>query len=266
MKKVFSILIILFLFTGVVSAGNNDLGVQGPFNFIQTRILEYTLARVIRKNVGGRIKIKLTSYGTKALINGVFKSAVFEGKNINIDGISISRVYVETVTENNRIDLSDLSNIRLISDITARYTAEITNEDINIILSSEKYKTELNRVNKKLAPFLRIHSTNIYSQNNRLHVKLFIVSDLTGISFTVSFSTGISPQENKTGFNDIKLNRLVNTGVWRKIIKYMDILNPINFVIKELDDAKISAIVKSVNIIDDKIQISGIIKLYKDKK
>ena len=265
MKKLLSLIFVIFIFANVSFAYDEDLGFRGPLNFIQCQVLEYVFAREIHKTIGGNVNIKLTSYGAKALRNGIFKDAVLDGKNLNIDGISISRLHAKTLTENNRLDISDLQHIKLITDILAEYYAELTNEDINTILKSEEYQAEINKINTKLSPFLKIYNTNIYSENNMLYIKLWVTSDLLGTSFVIKVSTDIYSEGYKTGLNNIQFSKKLKLGISDKLLEFLDKLNPVNFVIKVLENAKISTNVKSINIIDDKIQISGIIKLYKDK-
>ncbi len=266
MKKFF-IIILLFVFSNnIVFAGDENLGFRGPLNFAQCKILEHVVSCEIHKIMGGRARVRFVSYGAKALRRGIFKSAAMKGKDFNLDGINISKINIETITENNRLDVSDLNNVKLITDILAKYTAEITNDDIKTIIASRPYQNEIARINKRLAPFIRIYNSDVYCRNNRLFIKLFLASDLIGSKFTVSISTDIYSDGYKTGFDDIKLNKKLQMGLSDKIIEFIDALNPVNFVVKELDDAKISTTVRSINIVDDKIQISGIIKIYKDER
>ena len=266
MKKFISILLLFVLGSNTVFARDENLGFRGPLNFAQCKMLEHVVTCEIQKFMGGRAKVRFVSYGAKALRRGIFKSARMKGKDFNLDGINISRINIETITENNRLDINDLNNVKLITDILAKYTAEIDNDDIKTIIASKVYQNEISRINKKLAPFLRINNSDIYCKNNRLFIKLYFTSDLIGTSFAVSVSTDIYSDGYKTGFNDIKLSKKIQMGLSDKIIEFIDVLNPVNFVVRELDDAKISTTVKSINIVDDKIQISGIIKIYKDER
>ncbi len=265
MKKFLLFILIVVFSSNIVFASDENLGFRGPLNYIQCKVLEYVISREVKEFTGGYIKVKVDSYGAKALRNGIFKSVALEGRNLNIDGMNISKFSADTITENNRLDVSDYNNLRLITDILAEYTAELTNEDINTIINSKEYKNEIALINKKLSPFLRIYNTSIYSENNRLHIKLWLASDIIGSTFTVSMSTDIYSDGYKAGLNDIKFSKKVKIGISDSVLTVVETLNPINFVIKELDDAKISTSVKSINIVDDKIQISGIIKIYKDR-
>lgn len=265
MKKFFTTILILFFASNLVFAREENLGFRGPLNFIQCKVLEKIISMQIRKVVNGKIDTNVKSYGAKALRNGIFKSAEFEAKDLNVDGVHITRVYAKTITENNRIDISDKQNPKLLTDILAEYKAEVTNSDLKTLLLSEEYVKRVAKINAKIAPLARIYDTDIYCENNRLYFKLMVLSDLVfGGKITISGSTDIYSNGYKTELRDIKFNKRLKMNISDNLIRFINDLNPVNIVIKELGDAKIYVTAEEINIINDKIEISGIIKIYKD--
>ena len=121
------------------------MGFRGPLNFFQSKILEKIISVQVEKVVGGNIKTKISSYGAKALRNGIFKSAFIEGKNLSFDGINISGFEAETTTENNRLDISDKSNPKLLTDIQADFKTVVSNEDLKTVITAPICQNEIKK-------------------------------------------------------------------------------------------------------------------------
>ena len=266
MKKFCLILFILLMVPNIVFAKTEEnLGFRGPLNYIQSKLLEHVLSVEIEKITSGDMKIIINSYGAKALRSGIVKSVVADGRNLNIDGMSISKIHMATITENNRLDVSNLKHIKILTDILAEYSIELTNDDIKTILESKEYKREIAKINSKMSPIFRIQGVDIYCQFDRLFIKLLIKSDmLGGMMFNVRISTNIYSDGYRSGLYDIKFNKKLKMGLSDDILYIIDKLNPVNFVIKDLDHAKVNTAIKKVYVVDDKIQIFGTIKVYKD--
>ena len=262
MKKI--LLLLFMLFFGLQTfAKEENLGFRGPLNFFQSKVLEHIISSQIKNTVGGNIKTKINSYGAKALRNGIFKSAKTEGKNLAFEGISITSFTATTITENNRLDIGDTSNPKLLTDIQAEYIATLSNEDIKTIITAPICQKEILKFNKKLAPFAQIYDIDIFCKTNRLHFRINLLSELFGTNFSVSGSTDVYSDGNIAELRDIEFSKKIKLGLSEKAILLLNNLNPINLVIKELDDAHLDINVNKIKIIDDKIQIFGIIKLYR---
>jgi len=265
MKKFFSFLLIFFLSASFAIARDENLGMRGPLNFLQSIILEKIISVRIKNFVGGKNSVNIESYGAKALRNGIFKSAEFVGKDLNVDGIHITSVRAKTLTENNRIDISDKKKLKLLTDIQAEYKAELANSDLKTLLMSDEYTKRVNKINSKMAPFARLYDTDIYCENNRLYFKLALLSDLIfGGKIFINCSTDIYSNGYKTELRDVRFSKRLKMDISDSLIRFVNDLNPINIVIKELDSAKINVSADTINIVNDKIEISGIINIYKD--
>ena len=165
MKRLFLTLLILFFTTSSALATNN-FGHRGPLNFIQTKILEKTISSQLERQYGGLADIKIKSYGAKALRNGIFQSAQLNLNDIKIEDISISNLNLETTSIENKLDITDIKNIKLISNIDAIFSASISNEDLKNILNTPIYQNEISKINTKLSPLASIKIREIFCQEN----------------------------------------------------------------------------------------------------
>lgn len=260
MRKFLILLFILFL--GVTAfAVDENIGFRGPLNFFQSKILEKIISVQVRKVVGGDIKTKITSYGAKALRIGIFKSAFIEGKNLSFDGINISGFVAETTTENNRLDISDKSNPKLLTDVQADFKTILSNEDLKTIITAPVCQNEIKKINKNLAPFIRVNTLDVWADKGRLKFKVNLSSGLFGSEFSISGSTSVFSDGEKVVMKDMEISK--KTSFAKNLLSMLNNLNPINLVIKQFDNANIDILVNNINIVDDKIEIFGIIKIYR---
>lgn len=263
MKKFLILGFLFLLITSPVDASPRELGLRGPLNFFQSKVLENIISKEVKRVVGGKINTDISSYGAKALRNGIFKSAQINGKNLEFEGIHIDSVEIHTTTENNKIDITDKSNPKLLTDIYGEYTAQITNENLTTILASPIFNKEIGKLNQKLAPFVAINQLNVFCESGQLRFKINLISDLLGSEIPISGSTKIYASNGVTEFEDIKLNKKIKLWFTDKVISLVNSLNPLNIVIKELDNACLNISVSNIKIIDDKIEIFGMIKVYR---
>ena len=153
----------------------------------------------------------------------------------------------------------------MLTDIQAEYKAELTNSDLKTLLMSEEYTKRVNKINAKIAPFARLYDADIYCEQDRLYFKLSLLSDLIfGGKIVINCSTDIYSNGYKTELRDVRFSKRLKMDISDSLIRFVNDLNPINIVIKELDSAKINVSADEINIVNDKIEISGIIKIYKD--
>ena len=263
MKKIVLLFFLVLFMANFAFARDEDFGFKGPLNYFQSKILERVISTQVQKVVGGKVQTQVSSYGAKALRQGVFKSAKISGEDLQFDGLTLSGFVAETVTENNRIDISDKKSPKLLTDVRGEYKATLTNDDIQKVLNSSVCRKEISKINKKLAPFAEISDVEMFCQTNRLHLKLNMVSGLFGTSFAVSASTGIYSDAGWAELQDVKFSKKMKLGLSDSVIAVLNDLNPINLVIKELDNAKLDISVNEIKIVDDKIEIFGIINVYR---
>ena len=259
MKKTFLTLLISLLISNSVYA-NNDYGFRGPLNFIQVKLLEKTISTQVKKEFKGSVNTKINSYGAKALRNGVFKSAELELNNCLIEGISISRIQLKTTSIENKLDISDLKNIKLLSNIDAEFYTTLSNEDLKSILASSFYKKEIAKINTEISPLASINIGDIYCRDDRLFIKM--EANTIGIKMNTTCSSKINVEGNNILLKDIKFNKKNNSILSTNIKKDLEGLNPIKTTIEALDNSNFDIKPTSINIINDKIEISGIIKIY----
>lgn len=261
MKKFVLILVSLFLMTNTVIASEN-YGFRGPLNFIQCKILEKTISSQIEKRFKATVDTKIKSYGAKALRNGIFKSAIVQLNGVEVDGISVSEVNVETTSVENRLDITDIKDIKLLSNIDANFWATLSNEDLKNILASKIYQKEIAKINAQIAPFASVKIADVYCEGEQLFIKL--QANSFGVKLNTIVSSQVVSENGIVVLKDIKLSKHSNNVLLGSIMGDLGGVNPINTAIKGLGNPNLSIKISSINIVNDKIKISGIIRIYKD--
>ena len=261
MKNFILILVLLFLMTNPVVASEN-YGFRGPLNFIQSKILEKTISSQIEKKFKATVDTKIKSYGAKALRNGIFKSAVIQLNGVEVDGVSIDEVSLETTSVENKLDITDIKNIKLLSNIDADFVATLSNEDLKNILSSKIYQKEVSKINAQIAPFASVKIADIYCEEELLFIKL--QANAFGAKLNTTVSSQIALADDVIVLKDIKLSKHSNHVLLWSVVGGLEGINPINTAIKGMENSNLSIKISSINIVNDKIKISGIIRIYKD--
>ncbi len=261
MKKLFIVILSLFLTINMARA-EAEYGFKGPLNFIQCKILEKTIASQLENKYNGNADIKIKSYGAKALRNGIFKSANLKLDNIIIKEIPISYIELETISTENKLDITNVKNINLISTIDAQFTALLSNENLKQILNSNIYQNEIAKINSQLAPYITIDIKDIYCENGRLFIKL--QANSFGIKMATTTSSEVVTENGEIILKDIKLGKIAKNIFSTSIYTSLEGLNPFKTTIKALGNSNLNIKPSAINIVNDKIKISGMIKIYKD--
>ena len=118
-------------------------------NFARTQISESVLKKAILKTVQGdkNLKVDIDSYSAKDLNNGIFKSLTMSGKNVNIDGVYLSSVELKSLCEFNYIQYDKKGNLTFKEDFPMSFEIQMTSDDINNTMKSEKYTKIINDCN-----------------------------------------------------------------------------------------------------------------------
>ena len=262
MKKLFTTIIIILSICANTSFGAEiDYGQKGIINFIQTKALEKTISTILKKKLGGNISTEITSYGAKGLRNGYFEKAHIQAENINYKNINISQIKATTTSAPNQIIINDKKFIPQ-TKIYANYSAELDNKDIESIVKSEYLQAKITKINEQISPLARISDLNVYIKDNHLIFKIPIQTFIQDA--TITFSTNILAQNGSTTLSDITTNKNLKRFISGNLNAILESINPVDILLDKVNNSKVNFSVKNINIINDKIQISGIIRIYKD--
>ncbi len=253
----------------VSSKTNQVMSKMFGATFLAEKVGESIIKKQIKKETGHKFKVSLKSYSLRDLKRGIFKSLKITGKNLDIDGTKVSLFEAKTLCDFNYLDLST-DEIYNKSNILMDYSVMVTEKDLRETVNSKDYnailqKVDLSAIGIKL---LKLESVDIAIKDERLHVFLNISSGITSLfnkasNLKIEISTALNVVNNKINVYDVKLE---NTNKKLNIAKYLSLINFIDPLQYSMDAFQIpngKLVINTVNIVDDKILVDGIIFIPK---
>lgn len=282
MKKI-SILILSLFFTFQMAQSAVNIGScpQKPYdvsnkfsqvlsqisgtNFFLTKTVELVLQSQIKKEVGAKgVNVELIPYSAGDLISGKFKKVSISTPSASKDDIAFSNFKAESVCEFSHI-IVNKDEIKFAQNFLMDFSLDITNDDLEKITLSEKYKEKLEKVKVKIANFslLKMVEPKVEIKDEKLQISFGIETPLL---FSSRVERVVISSKLKAKDGKIELaNLYVNTTKYdaNMLLPIINLLNPLSFETKISNNLGIAQI-KNVDIIDDKISLNGVIFVPKN--
>ncbi len=267
MKKIFSLLLIAFL-TANLSFAADRYSVeylQGKNHFSLTRnIAEFSVKRALKKalkkETGSDFDVKFEGYTLSSIKRGIFKSIEISGENVKVKDITVPYIHLKSLDDYNYIDYTK-NPIEFKCDMTYAYDLLLSDEVINTALKKSSYNKTLAKVNKISSPFFIVKGVRTKITDNKLYIitdyslPLSVTKDRSFVAQSdfevVSGKIKAKNVSIDTAYGNLGLNKVAN------LINY---LNPLEFTVDLLESGKQKIIIENVNIVDNKVKVSG--KIY----
>jgi len=284
MKKIF-LVIALLITTGCTYAACDNLNCVEPYDlsssfsrffsvlsgqkFLNEKLGERLLKKVVKKNVtNGKIKTEIKSFSGRDLKEGRFKSAKITGKDINIQGIHISSFEAETLCNFNYITEDKNGDLFIKENMPLKVTVIMSEDDMNNTMASTDYKRIIDNINNFGGNFsvLNVESTRVQIKDNKMYYVLTYSLPFVRKSKEIMLSADLKVTNGQIQIANTKLE---NSGLALDIDRFSKILNylnPLDFSSKILENKEARYKIENVNISDNKVMISGIITILKDKE
>lgn len=235
-------------------------------NFARTQISESVLKKAILKTVQGdkNLKVNIDSYSAKDLSNGRFKSLTMSGKNVNIDGIYLSSVELKSLCDFNYIQYDKKGNITFKEDFPMSFELEISADDINNTMKTEKYGKVVNDLNKLSFAGIKIQSTAASIRGNRFYYTINVALPFVREPKKIEISADLNVKNGKIDFENTKLSSNSFKFDLKKIDFLMNYLNPLDFSINIFDNKDAKVYIKNIAIKNNVIVTDGIVIVPKD--
>ncbi len=284
MKKI--ILVLGLIFFGTTAFGAcDDLQCAEPYDLtsstsqffsritgqrlLSEKIGERILKKTIQKNITkGQVKADISSYSTKDLKAGRFKSATITGKNISIQGIDISYFQARTLCNFNYITEGKNGEVVIKENMPLEIKIVMTEDDINNTMDSSDYKRLINSINSIGGNFniFNIESADVKIKDNKLHYIVKYSIPFVRKTKEVSLSADLRVQNGQIKLANTTLdNKSFSLDVDRfsKILNY---INPLEFTTKILENRDAKFNIQHIDIVDNQVIVEGRVTILKDKE
>lgn len=273
MKKILSLLLITLL-TMNISFGVNKYSVeylQGKNHFSLTRnIAEYSVKRALKKalkkETGSDFDVKFEGYTLSSIKRGIFKSIELSANDVNVEGVTIPYVHLMSLDDYNHIDYTK-NPMEFGCDMTYAYEVFLNDEAINAALKDSDYNKTLAKVNKISSPFFIIKGVRTKIINN----KLYIITDYNLPLSTTKDRSFVANSDFEVVYGKIKAKNVSIDSAYgnlslNKVANLINYLNPLEFTVDVLKSGQQKTTIENVNIVDNKVKISGKIYIKQTEK
>lgn len=235
-------------------------------NFTSEKIAQKILKREIKKSAtADNLKVKLESYSSKDLKNGIFKSMSIKGTNFNVNDVYLTYLEMNTLCDFNYIKQSK-DNVVFMEDFPMSFNFQMSASDINKTMQSGEYQKVVDDLNKIGKAFggVKVSSTKVAVKSNKFYYTIGFSIPFIKNEQKLTITSDLKVKNGKIDFANTKLVSDSFKLDLKKINYILNYLNPLDFSVNILDnkDAKVS--VKSVSIKDNIINTEGTVVIPKD--
>ena len=281
MKKIIILLGLCLLTSTSVMASNCEYSCVEPYdtngkfttfisnitglNFAQTKISEAVLKKSILKTVKGdkNLKVDIESYSAKDLKNGIFKSLSVSGENVVIEDIYLSSLELKSICDFNYVQYDKKGNLKFKEDFPMSFNIQMSNDDLNKTMQSEKYKNLINNFNKKSFAGIRVSSTEASIRGNKFYYTIGISIPFMKVQ-KLALSADLSVKDGQINFENTRLTSNSFNFDLKKVNSIMQYLNPLDFSVNILDNKNARIFIRNVAIKNNVINAEGVVIIPKD--
>lgn len=228
-------------------------------NLIAKKTAKVALTRLLKKNSEGEYNIKIDSFSAMDLKKGKFKSAEIEGENVSTHGVYISNIKMNTLCDYNRIDYSQKPAF-FYTDIPLKFTAEITEDNLNKTLIDLGYIKKMTDINLGGISFFKIDNANIKLKNNKLYLIIHVKAPLLlgDKIIKIAFSGKPNVENGKIVLENVQSENLRNLDM-TQFLHLINSLNPFEIPLNIFQGTDTVLSVDDIKIMENKIYVNGII-------
>lgn len=233
--------------------------------FLSEKIAQMIIKGQLKKATKEKFKVEMKSFSADDLLHGRFKSLKLSGKNLEIDGVYLSKLESKTVCDFNYVEL-DKKTIRFKENMVMDYGIEISNADLQKTVKSTGYLNNLNKINLSGfgITFFKLSGADVQIKNDKLYFTIKLTSPISAKPVPIVVSSELKVEEGNIVLTKICLVNLFTMIDLSKITYILNAINPLTFSTDILNNKESKMSIQSVNIIGDKINIKGNIFIPKN--
>lgn len=236
-------------------------------NFTSEKAAQSILRKEISKAAPSEnLKVKLESYSSKDLKNGIFKSLSVNGQNVNINGIYLSYLNMNTLCDFNYIKQSN-NDVVFMEDFPMSFDIKVTAADINKTMQSDRYQKVINDLNKlgnSYGAGLKISSTKVAIKANKFYYVVGLSIPFIRTEQKLVINSDLRVRKGKIDFANTKLVSDSFSLDLKKVDFILNYLNPLDFTVNILDNKDARVTVNNVDIKNNVVVTDGVVVIPKD--
>lgn len=265
MKKIV-LIILMFLFLVPSYAGTeatSETIKETKFSItkpIVEKIVQNYIQKKAKEELGkkSKVKVKFESYSIATLKKGIFKYFEITGKNVLYEGIHVPYMNLKTISDYNWIDY-EKNPVEFKSDMVFNYELHLDEQAISDALNNEKYKSNLNNVNNLMHPFFAVRNVDIKINDNRVYIYVQYSVPLVNINkeYKMAIVSDFKVSNGRIKPDNLRIEQGYRNISLRKITHLINLLDPLTYTLKILENKQCTANIEYIKIDDNVIKVSG---------
>lgn len=228
--------------------------------FIAEKVAENIIRGELRKIVNQDLDVDLKTFSAQDLAQGKFQSLKVSGQNLNVQGVYLSSLKVQTLCDYNYVDYK-AKPIKLVENMALGASVVISDDDLRKTLQSGSYLDMVNKIDLTAfgVSFFKVDGTSINIKDNKLYFTVKVISPIlmrrTPVDVVVS--ADIRVQNGRIVYSRIDFVNLYMGLDFSQIMGLLNYVDPLKFSIQILEGTDAKFNIKDVSISGDKITING---------
>lgn len=235
-------------------------------NFLVSKTIESQVKKQMDKALTADFKVKITPFGARSMMQGKFEKITAHADSAYIDGFYLSNINAESLCGYNHFLYKD-GQVYTNENFLLGFTADVTSNDLQKIISTPEYMKLVNSMNVNVAGIsvFKIFDPKAEIKYNRLIFSMRVVSPLTmGQPKLISSSMGMAVENGRILFTDIQTTPAIASTNLNSILPVLNKLNPLTFKTNILNNSKSIIKIQDVNFENDKIVLKGLVIVPKN--
>ena len=165
-----------------------------------------------------------------------------------------------TVSQINKLN-GDLVTLRTKKASLENRNLELSEKSIDLAIKHDDYKNTLKKLNKKAYPLFQAENVDVKIRNDKLYIIMEYTLPLSSNNKKKAFviSSNLMVENGKIKASNVTIDKRYGKIPLDKVVNLVNLLDPLNFTLMELNEQSCKSQVKNVKIEDDIVKIDGII-------
>lgn len=232
-------------------------------DYLKIKTTETILEKYIKNKFDNNINISIKAKSAKALKNGEFKQIKASTPKLTYKNYTITNFEAKTLCPYNKF-IEKNGQYYFPYDIPAEFSAQITNEDLNNIVSDYLYKQQ-NKIyiNMFGINLIKLEAEKWIIENSKIRVIFDVQAPF--LSSKITLSTNLKIQNGTIIFTNASNESATTINIkLNKILPYLNIYNPFCYIIKLAKNTNVQIYINDISVINDKIYLKGIFLIPKN--
>jgi len=233
--------------------------------FLADHFAQFIIKNELKKATKEKFKVEMKSYSLQDLAQGRFKSLKITGKNLDIDGAYITSLEAKTLCDFNYVELKN-NAIKFKENMVMGFSLQISDTDLRRTIQSAGYLDRLNKINLSGMgiTFFRLSGADVQVKNNKLYFTIKLTSPFSAKPIPIVVRSDVKIEDGNIVMTKVDFVNVYTVIDLSKITYILNALNPLTFSTEILNNKNTKMKIKTVDIIGDRIFVTGNILIPKN--